>query len=85
MSIEAAPTSALPDHETAAAMLRVLGSILLSGTFGAEQVETLAAASNDLTIDEAARCFAGQSLRWLSLQIAMVTTPIWQRNSDAHH
>ena len=85
MSIEAESAVVLPDHETETALLHVLGSILRNGTFGNEEVETIATAANDCTIDEAVRCFAGQSLQWLAQQSAMVTTPIWERNSDARH
>lgn len=87
MSTEITPAAVSPglDHPTEAAMLRALGSILRSGTLCAERVETLAAATSDATVDEAGRRFASQSLRWLAQQSAMVTTPIWQRSSDAQH
>lgn len=87
MSTEITPADVSPslEHPTEAAMLHALGSILRSGTLCAERVETLAAATSDITIEEAARCFASQSLRWLAQQSAMVTTPIWQWNSDVQH
>jgi len=87
MSTEITPATVSPglEHPTEAAMLQALGSILRNGTLCAEQVETLAAATSDTTIEEAARCFASQSLRWLAQQPVMVTTPIWQQSSDAQH
>ena len=81
MSIEAVSLN----DETEAATCRALGSILRRATFVIEEVETIAAAAGDHSIEAAARSFAGQSLRWLAQQAAMMTTPIWQRNCDAQH
>ncbi len=84
MSVEAISLTD-PGEDTEAAICRTLGIILHRGTFATEEVETIASAADNQSIDEAARWFADRSLLWLAQQSAMMTTPIWQQSSVAQH